>query len=339
MRRKKAVTMQDIANTLNVSKVTVSKALNHKDGVGSELRRQIQDKAKEMGYQITARGPVISGSTLQNIAIFMNQKFVDVTTGFYLKFYRALSDELRKAGYLSILIAIDRTNQNRKDIEQMLLTNNIRGIIILGELNQHFLKEIRNTHIPCVLVDFYDREGKMDCVVTENIYSTYEIASYLFDCGHENVGFVGSIYSTTSIQDRYLGYYRCLMEQRISVCDDWIIEDRNEENEPIDFVLPEHMPTAFVCNCDDTAYRFVRFLKQQGYRVPEDISIVSFDNDVHAELCDPKLTTVEVDYKKIARHSVRLMKKKLENPSLTEQGIDYIKGNIIFRDSVKKLRK
>lgn len=336
MKRKK-VTMQDIADQLNVSKVTVSKALNYKEGVGNELRRQIQYKARKMGYQITARDSLPAVSAIQNVAIFMNEKFAEGTTGFYLKLYQALSVELRKWGYLGNLITISQNNKSRENMEQLLLANNIRGIILLGEVSQYCLKEIKSFCIPCILVDFYDRKEKMDCVVTENIYSTYEITNHLFDNGHKEIGFVGSVCVTTSIQDRYLGYCRCLIQQRIPVRSDWVIEDRNANNEPVNFVLPRQMPTAFVCNCDDTAYQFIRFLNQQGYQIPKDISIVSFDNDIHAELCEPKLTTVEVDYKNMAKQAVKRLIDRLENPDLSKQGIVYVKGNIIYRDSVKKI--
>ena len=217
--------------------------------------------------------------------------------------------------------------------------NNIRGIILLGEVEYEFLKEIKRTNMPCILVDFYNKEINMDSVATENIYSTYELTNHLFQNGHTEIGFVGSIYATTSIQDRFLGYYRFLMEHKFKLRDEWIIPDRNESGEYVEFQLPEQMPTAFVCNCDDTAYRLVRFLKEKGYQVPEDISIVSFDNDVYAELCEPKLTTIEVDCKEMARKAAKLMKKKVELPETSKHTTTYVEGNIIYRNSVCRRTK
>ncbi len=333
MKRKKDVTMQDIADRLNVSKVTVSKALNFKEGVGAELRKKIQDCAIEMGYKMIHNTAMSTGMPC-NIGIFLNEKFATEAVGFYLKFYQYIAIELRKEGYLSTMFTITKTLKNKKELSQLLTMNNIRGIILLGEVDYEFLKEVKRTSLPCVLIDFYNKQINMDSITTENIYSTYELTNHLYQNGHTEIGFVGSIYATTSIQDRFLGYYRFLMEHKFKLRNDWIIPDRDEAGNYVEFELPEQMPTAFVCNCDDTAYRFIRFLKQKNYRVPEDVSIVSFDNDVYAELCEPKLTTIEVDCKEMARKAAKSMKRKVEMPEASKHTTIYVEGNVIYRNSV-----
>ncbi len=113
MKRKKDVTMQDIADRLNVSKVTVSKALNFKEGVGAELRKKIQDCAIEMGYKMIHNTAMSTGMPC-NIGIFLNEKFATEAVGFYLKFYQYIAIELRKEGYLSTMFTITKTLKNKK---------------------------------------------------------------------------------------------------------------------------------------------------------------------------------------------------------------------------------
>ena len=108
MKRKKDVTMQDIADRLNISKVTVSKALNFKEGVGAELRKKIQDCAVEMGYKMIHNAAMSNGMPC-NIGIFLNEKFANDAVGFYLKFYQYIAIELRKVGYLSTMFTITKT--------------------------------------------------------------------------------------------------------------------------------------------------------------------------------------------------------------------------------------
>ena len=96
------------------------------------------------------------------------------------------------------------------------------------------------------------------------------------------------------------------------------------------------MPTAFVCNCDETAFRVITALKSKGLRVPEDISVVGFDNFIVSDVCDPPITTVEVNMKAMAEETVETMIRKLENKKY-KSGRKIILGKLILKESVKKL--
>ena len=96
------------------------------------------------------------------------------------------------------------------------------------------------------------------------------------------------------------------------------------------------MPTAFVCNCDETAFRVIAALKSKGVRVPEDVSVVGYDNYTVSSISVPAITTMEVDIRKMAEVSVELMVKKLANPSYSE-GRRVISGKLIVKNSVLDL--
>lgn len=334
MSRKKKVTMQDIADRLGISKVTVSKALNGKDGVGEQLKEKIQLIAYETGY-IISNSKKDKKEFPKNIAICLNERFADEETSFYLRCYQHLSFELTQSGYLSNLFTIN--NKNKNEVIQLLVKNNIYGVILLGAFSKSFVAEMKHLNIPSIFMDFYDIDSEIDCIVTENIYSTYALTNHLLEYGHREIGFVGTIYSTSSIQDRFLGYCRSLIEHHIPINKEWILDDRDEESQEVQIKLPQIMPTAFVCNCDDTAYYFVKLLLEQGYQVPDDISIVSFDNDIYAELCIPKLTTVAVNIELMARKAAALIIEKVENSEEIRHGVIFVDGKIIYRDSVKRI--
>ncbi|MDR1550441.1 MAG: LacI family DNA-binding transcriptional regulator [Hungatella sp.] len=336
MKRKKNVTMQDIADYLSISKVTVSKALNGKDGVGRELKEKIIAVSKELNYKLPESSKTCSGNS-KNIAIFMKEKFAYGEAGFYLKFYQRISVELNERGYLAHLFPINSKEDRKGKLLPLLEKHDIAGVIFLGDIEKIFLSEVKQTQLPCVLADTYDNDFDMDCVITESMYSMCELTTYLMKCGHKSIGFVGTITATNSIMDRYLGYCRAHLKAGLPIRDEWIIGDRNMEGENVEFMLPEHMPTAFVCNCDDTAYRFVRMLTEKGYRVPEDISIVSFDNDIYAELCVPKLTTAEVDINQMACKSVELICEKTDQDNVRRRGVTFVNTAIIYRDSVRNM--
>lgn len=332
MRRKKEVTMQDIADFLSISKVTVSKAFHGKDGVSEELRKKIIEVGKAMNYKVP--DSVREAGRSGNIAIFMKEKFADGEAGFYLKFYQKISMELTRQGYFANLFPVSDKYEMEGKLGSLLEQYDIAGIILLGELSKGFLDEVEDSHIPCIMVDTYDRERKLDCVITESVYSMCRLTRHLMDCGHKEIGFVGTVSATNSITDRFLGYVKAHAERGLSIRDEWVLKDRNPDSEDVEFTLPNVMPTAFVCNCDDTAYQFIRMLREQGYQVPQDISIVSFDNDIYAELCVPRLTTAAVNIELMAEEAVKLIRCKMDKEE-ESFGVVFINASILYRDSVK----
>lgn len=332
---KKSVSMQDIADELGVSKVTISKALNGKDGVGDELKKKIFETAERYGYVLPDYGKRKS----RKIGIVMSERFNSGNEGnFYMKMYEELVGGFRQCGYSSVMITPDRKTL-RADFQTLSSPGVFDGLIFLGILDGEVCSRLDEISIPKVYVDIYDATHKSDSVVTENFYSMYEMTHYLVSMGHSKLGFVGTVGSTTSITDRYLGYIRSLIEQGIVPNRDWEIPDRDENGYAIPLCIPKELPTAFVCNCDETAFRMVKELKQRGIRVPEDISVVGFDNSIYAELCDLPLTTVAVDVKKIGKIAVKYIKKHIEEPDKKGGEVFRVPGQIICRSSVKKIKK
>ena len=107
--------------------------------------------------------------------------------------------------------------------------------------------------------------------------------------------------------------------------------------EAIPLLLPEKLPTAFVCNCDATAFKLVQTLKERGICVPEDVSVTGFDDSIYAQLCSPPLTTVAVDTDAIARLAAKRMIKHMNEPQKKSGEVYRIPGKIIYRESVCKI--
>jgi LacI family transcriptional regulator len=342
MAREKKISMQKIADELGISKVTVSKALNHKEGVGEALKERILEKAAGMGYIL----PDYGERRTMKVAIIMSNRFTTTADSgkFYMSMYEKIVTELRKLLCSTIMLTPGSETVDL-DLETVTKQELVDGIILLGILDKKVLEKVDQIALPKVYVDVYDLGHQSDSVISENIYSTYEMTEYLIRMGHTKIGFVGTIGATTSILDRYLGYQRALLENGLRLQTEWIINDRTIDGEAIELRLPKEMPTAFVCNCDETAFRLIRVLKTKDFLVPQDISLVSFDDDIYAELCEPKLTTVAVNVEQIGRVTAKRMIRNMKEPkksheSFRREGEVYrIPGKIIFRDSVRDLKR
>ena len=209
---------------------------------------------------------------------------------------------------------------------------------MLGGLASEYLKMMKEHYAtPTVYLDFYDPYIKEDCVISNSFYGTYALTNYLFEMGHTNIGFVGTVLATKSITDRYLGYMKSLMEHGKSIREDWVLDDRDSDRHNFQkFLIPEEMPTAFVCNCEIIASWIIRELEKAGYRVPEDVSIVGFDDFLYPGLCNVPMTTYAVNMPEMAERSIKLLVTKVTGGE-TSKGMHLVEGRFIERKSVRAI--
>lgn len=330
---KRNITMKDIADVLDISVVSVSKALNNKEGISIDLRKKILQTADDLGYK--TKVPFKVSDEDLTIGVIIPNYFITLEPSFYWSVYEKLVKSLKQQGYYCFLEIIDPSAKN--SLPSFLKTKKANGIIVVGYVPPDYLTEIDKCNIPLIMLDFYNENVKGISIMPDNSISSYKITSHLIEQGHRAIGFVGNILATTTIMDRYLGYYKALLEHGIPLNEKWVIPDRGNDMAIFrEYKLPKEMPTAFVCNCDQTGYWFVEYLTQQGYKVPEDISITGFYNYSYARVCKPPLTTVDVPMDSLADLSVNALLDMIKNKS-NKSDIILVYGNILKRDSVKKL--
>jgi LacI family transcriptional regulator len=330
------VSMSSLAKMFNVSKVTISKALNDKEGVSEELRSQIKKAAEEMGYRINNAARGLRTNKMYNIGLLIAERYMGKTNSYYFGVCGKMVARLAELNYSSIMETLTDKMENELVLPMMYTDHKIDGLIIIGQLKNEYLRLFHDFDIPFIFFDFYVNEGNIPSIVIDNFYSGYAVTNLLVANGHKEIGFVGNIMTTSSIQDRFLGFYRSLLEHRLTVNYDYLISDRNDDGHLIDLVLPEKLPTAYVCNNDEVAFRLVQALNEQGIRVPEDVSIVTFDNTIYSTLSTPALTTVDNNVDEEINVACKVIMKKISNPSKVYDRI-LIKSFIIERDSIKKL--
>lgn len=337
----KAVKLADIAEIMNVSTVTVSKALSDQKGVSEELREKIKQLAQEMGYKSPTAMRMQSAQKSYNIGVLISERYFDQNESFYWQMYQQVATRAVAKECFTMLELVAYEKERQLEMPKLLRENKVDGLIIIGLLKEKYLEMLRqNIRVPFVCLDFYDKKHECDAVITDNYYGMYKMTNYLFDMGHTEIAYVGTLLYTGSITDRYFGYAKALMEHGKKVREDWIIEDRDmlngqrEDGFTLDF--PEEMPTAFVCNCDLTAGVVINALQERGYRVPEDISVVGFDNYIHPSVCNVGITTYAVDIKEMAKKAINIMTRKMSGEHY-KQGIAIVEGHMVIKDSVKQI--
>lgn len=340
------ITLSDIAAKMNTSIVTVSNVLNGKSGVSNKLREDVLRTAQEMGYHKKSRREKASLSMEESvfcgkkIGVVVSERYLERYTSFYWRMYQSVVMEASREGGFVLLEVLQEEREKKMQDPYLLEDNQIDALIILGSLDSGYLRQIyHKINIPMIFLDFNDFEIPCDAVISNGFFGMYQMTNYLIRCGHRKIAFFGEYKATGSIMDRYQGYCKSLIEHGIEIRPEWVIPDRDPvTGRCILAKLPEEMPTAFACNCDLTAEELAESLVEQGYRIPEDISIASFDDFLLRGIMLGHLTTYAVDMDAMARESLKLISKRWKG-ELTGKTVRTVDGKPVIRDSVTKINE
>lgn len=337
----KAVKLSDIAERVGVSTVTVSKALSGQKGVSEEVREKIRSIAEELGYQQPSAARKSQNHKNFNIGILISERFLVKYESFYWQMYQAVATRATAKECFTMLEVIGKVEEENGRMPKLVQERKVDGIIVIGKMMDVYLQHL-NTEagIPVIYLDYYNGREASDSVISNSYYGTYELTYYLYRMGHRKIAYVGTLLAMESITDRYFGYQKALLELGLEQKKGWVLDDRHIETGEIDTVnmlqIPKDMPTAFVCNCDLTASFLIKKLKDNGYRVPEDISVVGFDNYLYPGLSDIQITTYEVDLKEMAKKAVYNMISKISNENY-KPGIHIVEGHMVLKESVAQI--
>ncbi len=337
----KAVKLSDIAERVGVSTVTVSKALSGQKGVSEEVREKIHSIAEELGYQQPSAARKSQNHKNFNIGILISERFLVKYESFYWQMYQAVATRATAEECFTMLEVIGKAEEENGRMPKLVQERKVDGIIVIGKMMDAYLQHL-NTEagIPVIYLDYYNGREASDSVISNSYYGTYELTYYLYRMGHRKIAYVGTLLAMESITDRYFGYQKALLELGLEQKKGWVLDDRHIETGEIDTVnmlqIPKDMPTAFVCNCDLTASFLIKKLKDNGYRVPEDISVVGFDNYLYPGLSDIQITTYEVDLEEMARRAIHNMISKISNENY-KPGIHIVEGHMVLKESVAQI--
>ncbi len=329
MKSKQSVTMRDVGRELGVSAVTVSKALAGKEGVGEALRARIVAKAAALGYQLPAKQK--ASQPTHDVGVLIPDRFLSENS-FYAQLYKLLVKRLAAAGCYGILEILSEADEADGRLPAMVRNGRVDALILLGQMSRDYLRAVNEVTLPVLFLDFYDEQSEQDAVVTDNLYGAYRLTSRLIRLGHTDIGFVGEWRATSSIMDRYLGYYKAMLSHELPIRPECVVQDRDPHGRDIPLSLPERLPTAFVCNCDECALRLMRTLQGMGLRVPEDVSVVGFDDYVIAKSSTPALSTFRVDQDSMAKAAVEMIVARLRGAP-KQNGRTVIGGAPVYRNS------
>lgn len=333
MERRKKVRLENIAEKLGVSTVTVSNALKGKKGVSEELKEKIEMLAKEMGYEIVNREKKDRNKSYI-IAVLVAERYVTEVPSFYMDIYRHIAGEGAGFNCLTLLEIVLKNEEASYTLPELIKAD---GVIIIGEINDNIILNLKDK-IPLVCLDYYNLLEGVDYIVCDGYKGMEHMTNLLIENGHRDIMFVGTVEAGESITDRYMGYCKAMKKHGIELREEHIINDRETDSKDysIKISLPDKLPTAFACNCDLSGKVLIKELEKRGFKVPEDISVVGFDNYYSKLGADMQLSTYENDGKMLAKLGVKTLIKNIEKPE-RKKGIRIISSRPVRGNTVKNI--
>lgn len=340
-RNLKMTTIKDIAQAVGVSCTTVSNVIHGKTGrVSEETIARIKEAIDTLGYvpNMSARSLVSSSSKVIGMISHLtsNKKESIVEDPFHSAFIGAIEKTLRENGYYLML----RTVETTSDLMNFLRTWNVDGLFCTGVFQDEFFEALSNLTIPVVLIDSYVSHPNICNVGLEDYDGGYIATRYLIDKGHEKIAFASpSIREKGVVFERFQGYKDALKEASIPFKQNLVFEQELDIDTTIalgsSLALRDDI-TAVFATADILAAGIMSGLKQSGKKVPDDISVIGFDDINLCRLTSPKLTTIHQDAPLKGKLAVYFMMDKLDNkPILNKEVILPI--HLVERESVKSL--
>ncbi|MBN1966661.1 MAG: LacI family DNA-binding transcriptional regulator [Anaerolineae bacterium] len=336
-------TLRDVAKLAGVSLGTASQALSNKPGVAPDTRARVLEAATQLGYQQQIRIAVPSTTHLSTVGLVMKQEADRPLpiNPFYSYVLAGAERECQRQGLNLMYANIEVDDYNRAlNWPPMLLEQRTDGLLVVGTFLEETIVRIgQQTNQVIVLVDAYAPDRMFDSIVTDNVSGAQSAVEYLIQNGHTRIGLVGSTPDAyPSIRERRKGYTRALKQHDIA---DSYIEDslltRQAVYEATLRLLrraPE-ITAIFACN-DNVAIGAMNAAHDLGLKIPDDLSLIGFDDIDLAQEVNPPLTTVHVDKTLMGVLGVRHLRDRAENPdrpTLTTA----LGTQLIVRGSVRSL--
>ncbi|MDX8045312.1 LacI family DNA-binding transcriptional regulator [Gracilibacillus sp. S3-1-1] len=312
---KKSITIYDIANESNVSPSTVSRVLTGNERVKPETKRKVLEVIEKYNFRPNSLARSLLYKQSKMIGIILP----DINHPFFSMLVQKMEAKALELGYTTFLCNSMNDPENESTYLQTLLDKQVDGILFLGgrinevDSNEIYVAEMNNTmeQVPVVFVN-----GRMDnvnahIVKTDESAGMYEIIDLLWNFKHRKIAFLGGLKGVSSRKIKLEAFHDAMTRHSLEINDDWILDGdfdiESGEELAKQLLYMKDCPTAIVCVNDFVAIGVIRTLQQFDIRIPDDISVIGFDDIYLAKYFPPGITSVTQNYNQLGAKAVETL--------------------------------
>lgn len=331
-------TMKDIARLAGVSTSTVSHVINKSRFVSDEIAERVNNAAQQLNYAPSALARSLKMNRTKTIGMLVTTS----TNPFFGEVVKGVERSCYHQGYNLILCNTEGDNQRMKASINTLLQKRVDGLLLMCSTLEGERLDVfdRYPDIPIVVMDWGPILFASDKIQDNSLQGGYIAAKHLIECGHKEIGCITGPLIRHQAQMRYEGYKRALAEAGIAINPDWIVESDFECEGGYQAFEKLYqrgkLPSALFVSNDMMAMGVIQAASQRGLRVPDDLSLIGYD-DVHiAKFMTPALTTIHQPKYRLGKAAIDTLLYRLENPDTTAQVVQ-LEPTLVVRNSVRKL--
>ncbi|MDD3796109.1 MAG: LacI family DNA-binding transcriptional regulator [Lachnospiraceae bacterium] len=330
------VSVKKISEITGFSPATVSNAINYKRGVNADTAAKILKTAQDLGYFEENR------ITKVKFVMFKRNGVVVEDTPFFPLLTTGVEHECRACGMEMIMCNLDKRDSNYEEQARWLLNDKASAVILQGtELMDEDIDLIRGMTSPYVILDYWKEDMSFDAVLINNADSARMATEYLIGKGHQQIGYLRGSFRIKPFRSRAVGYQTALQKAKLPQTNDYVITlsttmDGAYADMKRYLAARPKLPTAFFADNDMIALGAMKAMSECGIRVPEDISVVGFDDLSFSSISNPPLTTLRVPKQEMGRIAVRRLRDIIkDNDGLKLK--TQVCTQFIERDSVRAI--
>jgi LacI family purine nucleotide synthesis repressor len=326
------VTIKDVANESGVAISTVSNVLNNVEVVSEETRKKVLDAVEKLNYVPNMNAKFLKSSKKNTIGLFLPS----IQGDFYKMLMQAIHLQCRLRGYLlNIYVSNENTSE---EVYSMIISSGVEGAIVLNErLTDQYIDRINQKNMPIVFIDREYTGNHMSSVIIDNAQGAALAMEYLIKQGHRRIGYIHGIENYDD-EARFRAYLSVMGKYSLPVDDSVILRGYFEEvvaySEMRVLILKGiEMPDAFFCANDEMAWGCIRALSEAGIKVPEQISVMGFDDNTLAPFYSPSITTIHSPVTELGNSSAIELIRLLRHLEPEKGTIQKLSPSLVIRNS------
>ncbi|MER3524251.1 MAG: LacI family transcriptional regulator [Ignavibacteria bacterium] len=309
----KRPTIRDVAQKAGLSLSTVSLVINDSGYVSPETREKVLQAIDELGYHPSRAARGLASKTSGNIGFILSEDHFSLAEPFYTKIFLGTEFEARNHNYYILLTTVGSRFREPDNVPRFLLERNVDGVIIAGRVNEKLIAYIDRLGLPILLVDYAVPKKHYSSIQMDNRKGAHLAVEHLISLGHREIGFLGGDISHPSIAERYQAYKECMTDHNLTLDSRLIVTEEsgtaveNGSNALRTILNRGVRPSAVFAANDAMAIGCIQEAKVHGWKIPDDISVVGFDDIDTSAHIEPPLTTIKVFKEEMGAAAVRTL--------------------------------
>lgn len=335
-----SVTLKDIANELHISATAVSRALRNMPDIGPETTALVKETAERLGYRKNLAARYLK----TNKSMMLGMIVTDICNPVFSFMYKGVEKVCKQKGYTLIL---GNSNENAKEesaIISNMLDHGVEGIFLVPSMqNKSILSQLEEAKVPSVILQRRFEEHQANYVQSNDYEGGYLAAEHLYLLGHRQFLYISAPMHISSARERYNGFVRYLCEKGLSKDDVGILECDGTRTDSYKVIkkwlsdqkrLRDLKTTAIFCFSDYVAYGVYSALEKYNLKIPQDVSVVGYDNNEYSDIILPGLTTIDIHPYKLGKQAAEIMLDLIEKKGDKETFLEVITSpELIVRGS------